>query len=276
MLPTRPARPQPNRHIQPPPGGTDPAATGEPPRNTHVSTSPQTTGPTSQRSRPAGRGKAGYTRQRPAASTHGADRNPLPPRPASHHSGPPDRRHNATPGQGGPELGRGARRGRNGKSRQRQCRYRDDLPGSRGQGGQLGTLVSAGNPLADERFIEHLIALKEQGQRAPSMPTGPMEGQGACAPPRIDAEQAAGAAAVRERREAYVRRHQLAEMRKAAGPPRPSLPRSSVSPRPASPRSSTARCRASTQRLASGLPVSVTSRRWATRTTVTMISRSAT
>jgi DNA-binding XRE family transcriptional regulator len=35
--------------------------------------------------------------------------------------------------------------------------------------------------------------------------------------PRTDAEQAAGAVAARERREAYVRGHQLAEMRKAAG-----------------------------------------------------------
>ncbi|MET8877918.1 helix-turn-helix transcriptional regulator [Nocardia sp. NPDC004604] len=35
--------------------------------------------------------------------------------------------------------------------------------------------------------------------------------------PRTDAERKAGAAAARERREAYVRGHQLAEMRKAAG-----------------------------------------------------------
>jgi len=35
--------------------------------------------------------------------------------------------------------------------------------------------------------------------------------------PRTDAERAAGEASARERREAYVRGHQLAEMRKAAG-----------------------------------------------------------
>ena len=35
--------------------------------------------------------------------------------------------------------------------------------------------------------------------------------------PRNEAEQAAGAASARDRREAYVRGHQLAEMRKAAG-----------------------------------------------------------
>lgn len=37
------------------------------------------------------------------------------------------------------------------------------------------------------------------------------------ADPRSDAEQAAGKAAARERREAHVRGHQLAEMRSAAG-----------------------------------------------------------
>ncbi len=35
--------------------------------------------------------------------------------------------------------------------------------------------------------------------------------------PRTDAERAAGQAAARERREAFVRGHQLAEIRKAAG-----------------------------------------------------------
>lgn len=35
--------------------------------------------------------------------------------------------------------------------------------------------------------------------------------------PRTDAERAAGVAAARDRREAYIRGHQLAEMRKAAG-----------------------------------------------------------
>jgi len=35
--------------------------------------------------------------------------------------------------------------------------------------------------------------------------------------PRTDAERAAGQAAAREHREAYVRGHQLADMRKAAG-----------------------------------------------------------
>jgi DNA-binding XRE family transcriptional regulator len=35
--------------------------------------------------------------------------------------------------------------------------------------------------------------------------------------PRTDAERTAGETAARERREAYVRGHQLAEMRKAAG-----------------------------------------------------------
>ena len=35
--------------------------------------------------------------------------------------------------------------------------------------------------------------------------------------PRTEADQAAGRTAARERREAYVRGHQLAEMRKAAG-----------------------------------------------------------
>lgn len=35
--------------------------------------------------------------------------------------------------------------------------------------------------------------------------------------PRTDAERAVGKAAARERREAYVRGHQLAEMRQAAG-----------------------------------------------------------
>jgi len=41
--------------------------------------------------------------------------------------------------------------------------------------------------------------------------------RGRATDPRTDDEQAAGKAAARERREAYVRGHQLAEMRTAAG-----------------------------------------------------------
>lgn len=44
-----------------------------------------------------------------------------------------------------------------------------------------------------------------------------VKAKGHAADPRIGDEQAAGKAAARERREAYVRGHQLAEMRTAAG-----------------------------------------------------------
>jgi hypothetical protein len=63
------------------------------------------------------------------------------------------------------------------------------------------------------------------------------------ADPRASEEQAAGKAAARERREAYVRGHQLAEMRAAAGLTQAEL---AGSLRPASPRSNTARFPAST------------------------------
>ena len=44
-----------------------------------------------------------------------------------------------------------------------------------------------------------------------------VKARGRAADPRTSDEQAAGKAAARERREAYVRGHQLAEMRTAAG-----------------------------------------------------------
>ena len=44
-----------------------------------------------------------------------------------------------------------------------------------------------------------------------------VKGKARAVDPRPDAERAAGKQAARERREAYVRGHQLAEMRKAAG-----------------------------------------------------------
>jgi DNA-binding XRE family transcriptional regulator len=44
-----------------------------------------------------------------------------------------------------------------------------------------------------------------------------VKARGRAADPRTDDEQAAGKAAARERREAYVRGHQLAEMRTIAG-----------------------------------------------------------
>ncbi|MEU9890754.1 helix-turn-helix transcriptional regulator [Sphaerisporangium sp. NPDC051017] len=44
-----------------------------------------------------------------------------------------------------------------------------------------------------------------------------VKAKGRALDPRSDAERAAGEAAARERREAYVRGHQLAEMRKATG-----------------------------------------------------------
>ncbi len=44
-----------------------------------------------------------------------------------------------------------------------------------------------------------------------------VKAKGRAADPRTDGEQVAGKTAARERREAYVRGHQLAEMRTAAG-----------------------------------------------------------
>lgn len=70
--------------------------------------------------------------------------------------------------------------------------------------------------------------------------------RGRDADPRTAADQAAGKAEARERREAYVRGHQLAEIRAAADVTQAELAGAMGCPRPASQRLSMARSPAST------------------------------
>jgi DNA-binding XRE family transcriptional regulator len=73
-------------------------------------------------------------------------------------------------------------------------------------------------PLADERFRRALD--RDEGERAMNIEYAKwsdVKAKARALDPRTETEREAGAAKARERREAYVRGHQLAEMRKAAG-----------------------------------------------------------
>jgi len=98
---------------------------------------------------------------------------------------------------------------------------RGDFPGRRGQGRELGWLVpggdSAGRPAV--RPAPGRSGSRGDGEAMSDSYAkwSDVRARGREADPRTAGEQAAGKAAAGERREAYVRGHQLAEMRTAAG-----------------------------------------------------------
>ena len=73
-------------------------------------------------------------------------------------------------------------------------------------------------PLADERFTQHLTELvAEEAMSSGYAKWSDVKAKDRAADPRTGEEQTADKAVARERREAYVRGHQLAEMRTTAG-----------------------------------------------------------